>query len=67
MEKTIDIMFNDLRKEIAKEILVMDCPTLSGQYNDPWQMFLYVRNKAVEIASNGKDLFEDELNGIWDD
>lgn len=66
MVKTTEIMISDLRKEIAKEILVMDCPTLSGQYNDPWQMFLYVRNKAVEIVSNGKDLFADEIESLWD-
>lgn len=59
MVKTTEIMLNDLRKEIAREILLMSCPTITGELNDPWKMFLHVRNKALNIASNGQELFED--------
>lgn len=59
MVKTTEIMLNDLRKEIAREILIMDCPTIAGELNDPWKMFLHVRNKAMSIASGGQELFED--------
>ena len=47
---------NELRQKIAKEILLIDCPTISGMFTDPWQMFLHVRNAAVKIASDGKEL-----------
>lgn len=50
MEKTIEIMLKEAREEIAREILLMDCPTITGELNDPWKMFLHVRNKAIEIA-----------------
>lgn len=57
--KTLEINLNDLRKEIAREILIMDCPAIAGELNDPWKMFLHVRNKAISIASGGQELFED--------
>lgn len=39
-----------LREQIANEILVMDCPSISGEFVDSWVMFRHVRNKAVDIA-----------------
>ena len=45
-------------EEIATRIIIMDHPTLGGKYNDPWEMFKYVRNTAYAIAleyTNGKE------------
>jgi len=50
----------ELRQELATQILLMECPTLSGRFNDPWQMFLYVRNKAVDIVTNNEGIHFDE-------
>lgn len=50
----------ELREEIAKEILLMDCPPIHGEFVDSWHMFRYVRNKAIEIVTQGKPLYEKE-------
>ena len=50
----------ELREEIAKEILLMDCPSIQGEFVDSWHMFRYVRNKAIEIVNQGKPLYEKE-------
>ncbi len=56
MEKTVEIIKKELRQEIAREIICIDHPPISGQYADAWQMFLYTRNKAMEIALDGDEL-----------
>ena len=48
----------EIREEIAKEILLMDCPSITGELVDSWHMFRYVRNKAIQIATKGKPLYE---------
>lgn len=48
----------EIREEIAKEILLMDCPTITGELVDSWHMFRHVRNKAIQIATKGKPLYE---------
>lgn len=50
---------NKLRKELAKEIMLMEHPPITGPFADSWTMFRYVRNEAAKIVNGSEEIFND--------